>query len=61
VISEDKLRKLLEAKIDCEPQLWGISGPAKTAVKFLTPVILRLIRDELADAKRDWEKRSVQL
>jgi hypothetical protein len=53
VIQEKQLAKLLLAKVECDAQLApDRAAVGRQIVKALAPVIMKIIRQEIAEAKR---------
>lgn len=60
MISEPDLMRLLIAKIECDPSLWSIRETLKHGMKRMMPVFMRLLRDEINEAKREWTAKERQ-
>jgi hypothetical protein len=62
VIREVILVKQLEARLQSgDIRLPMADATALYVIKALAPAILDILKQELAEARRDWEKRSRQL
>lgn len=62
MISEQDLHRKLKAYVELNAQrLPMTTQTALFVAKLLSPVILEVIRSEVRDAKREWERREVQL
>lgn len=52
--------RLLIAKIECDSSLWSIRETLKHGMKRMMPVFMRLLRDEINEAKREWTAKERQ-
>lgn len=60
MITEVILIKRLTAKLQVDYRHPVQTDTAQYVIRVLAPYILAVLREELAEAKREWERREVQ-
>lgn len=60
MMNEVELQKFINTKIELDPVLWAIRETVKFGIKRLMPVLMKMMKDELAEAKREWTAKERQ-